>query len=110
MSCPVIPALHQPGFARHLLGALCRVVALAQMRGSGGKPIRRIITRDYQIIKTVDQAIISHSKILIGKNVQIEGELGARFDEVDFEAGDPIVMRSDFLGLDPVIGFERIVL
>lgn len=67
------------------------------------KPIRRIITRDYQIIKTVDQAIISHSKILIGKNVQIEGELGARFDEVDFNAGDPIVMRSDFLGLDPVL-------
>jgi hypothetical protein len=67
------------------------------------KPIRRIITRDYQIIKTVDQAIISHSKILIGKNVQIEGELGARFDEVDFTAGDPIVMRSDFLGLDPVL-------
>ncbi len=67
------------------------------------KPIRRIITRDYQIIKTVDQAIISHSKILIGKNVQIEGELGARFDEVDFAAGDPIVMRSDFLGLDPVL-------
>ena len=67
------------------------------------KPIRRIITRDYQIIKSVDQAIIAHSKILIGKNVQIEGELGARFDEVDFEAGDPIVMRSDFLGLDPVL-------
>ena len=67
------------------------------------KPIRRIITRDYQINKTVDQAIISHSKILIGKNVQIEGELGARFDEVDFDAGDPIVMRSDFLGLDPVL-------
>ncbi len=67
------------------------------------KPIRRIITRDYQILKTVDQAIISHSKILIGKNVQIEGELGARFDEVDFDAGDPIVMRSDFLGLDPVL-------
>lgn len=67
------------------------------------KPIRRIITRDYQIKKTVDQAIIAHSKILIGKNVQIEGELGARFDEVDFDAGDPVVMRSDFLGLDPVL-------
>ena len=70
------------------------------------KPIRRIITRDYQITKTVDQAIISHSKILIGKNVQIEGELGARFDEVDFAAGDPIVMRSDFLGLDPVLDIK----
>lgn len=70
------------------------------------KPIRRIITRDYQIIKSVDQAIISHSKILIGKNVQIEGELGARFDEVNFENGDPIVMRSDFFGLDPVLDMK----
>ena len=67
------------------------------------RPIRRTITRDYQIVKSVDQALISHSKILIGKNVQIEGELGARFEEVDFDNGDPIVMRSDFLGLDPVL-------
>ena len=67
------------------------------------KPIRRIITRDYRLQKTVDQAIISHSKILIGKNVQIEGDLGARFDEVTFNNGDPIVMRSDFMGLDPIL-------
>ncbi len=67
------------------------------------KPIRRTITRDYKIVKSVDQAIISHSKILIGKNVQIEGKLGARFDEVDFANGDPIVMRSDFFGLDPIL-------
>ncbi len=67
------------------------------------KPIRRIITRDYKMTKSVDQAIISHAKILIGKNVQIEGELGSRFDEIGFENGDPIVMRSDFFGLDPVL-------
>ncbi len=63
-------------------------------------PIRRTITRDFEVAKTVDQAIIAHSKILIGKNVLIDGDLGARFDEVDFEFGDPIVMRSDFIGLD----------
>lgn len=67
------------------------------------KPIRRTITRDYRVVKSVNQAIISHSKILIGKNVQIEGEVGARYDEVDFDNGDPVVMRSDFLGLDPVL-------
>lgn len=66
-------------------------------------PIRRTIMRDYRMTKSVKQAIISHSKILIGKNVQIEGELGARFDEVDFANGDPIVMRSDFLGLDDTL-------
>lgn len=66
-------------------------------------PIRRTIMRDYRMTKSVEQAIISHSKILIGKNVQIEGELGTRFDEVNFANGDPVVMRSDFLGLDAVL-------
>ncbi len=64
------------------------------------QPVRRTITRDYKISKSVDQAIIAHSKILIGKNVNIEGDLGTRYDEVDFNYGDPVVMRSDFYGLD----------
>lgn len=67
------------------------------------QPIRRTITRDYRLVKRVDQALIAHSKILIGKNVSIEGDMGARFDEVDFENGDPVVMRSDFHGIDPVL-------
>jgi len=70
------------------------------------QPIKRTIIRDYRLVKTVDQALIAHSKVLIGKNVSIEGDLGARFDEVDFENGDPIVMRSDFLGLDPVLDLK----
>ncbi len=65
------------------------------------QPIRRTIIRDFQITKAVDQAILAHSKILIGKNVSIEGDLGTRYDEVSFNFGDPIVMRSDFHGLDP---------
>lgn len=65
------------------------------------QPIRRTIIRDYQITKSVDQAIIANSKIMIGKNVSIEGDIGTRYDEVDFNGGDPILMRSDFYGLDP---------
>lgn len=65
------------------------------------QPIRRTITRDYRIIKRVDQAIISHARIMIGKNVSVEGDLGARFDQVEFENGDPLIVRSDFYGLDP---------
>lgn len=67
------------------------------------QPIRRTIMRDYRLVKRVDQALIAHSKVLIGKNVSVEGDLGARFDEVEFENGDPVVMRSDFHGLDPVL-------
>lgn len=65
------------------------------------QPIRRTITRDYRIIKRVDQAIIAHARIMIGKNVSVEGDLGARFDQVEFENGDPLIVRSDFYGLDP---------
>lgn len=67
------------------------------------QPIRRTITRDYRIVKRVDQAIIAHSRIMIGKNAVVEGDIGARYDQIEFENGDPVVMRSDFYGLDPVL-------
>ncbi len=67
------------------------------------QPIRRTITRDYRVVKRVDQAIIAHARIMIGKNVSVEGDLGARFDQVEFENGDPLIVRSDFYGLDPVL-------
>ena len=53
--------------------------------------------------KRVDQAIISHARIMIGKNVLVEGDLGARYEQVDFDNGDPLIVRSDFYGLDPVL-------
>jgi hypothetical protein len=67
------------------------------------QPIRRTITRDYRIVKRVDQAIIAHSRIMIGKNVSVEGDLGARFDQTQYEDADPVVMKSDFYGLDPLL-------
>lgn len=67
------------------------------------QPIRRTITRDYRLVKRVDQALISHARIMIGKNVLVEGDLGARYNQVNFEHGDPLIMRSDFYGLDPVL-------
>lgn len=67
------------------------------------QPIRRTITRDYRLVKRVDQALISHARIMIGKNVLVEGDLGARYDQVDFDHGDPLVIRSDFHGFDPVL-------
>ncbi|GJM19301.1 MAG: hypothetical protein DHS20C14_15140 [Phycisphaeraceae bacterium] len=68
--------------------------------GRNGQPIRRTIMKDYALDKTVQFAIISHSRILIGKNVSIEGDVGARYDEVTFDDGDPVITRSDFYGLD----------
>ena len=72
----------------------------------GGEPIRRTITRDFRLTKRIDHAIISNTRVLIGKNVSIEGDMGTRFDQVDFPDADPVVMRSDFEGLDPVLDLK----
>ncbi|MBX3321458.1 MAG: hypothetical protein KF757_00560 [Phycisphaeraceae bacterium] len=67
------------------------------------EPIRRTVSRDYRLVKRVNHAIISPNKIMIGKNVRVVGDLGARFDDIEFEMGDPLIIRSDFFGLDPVL-------
>ncbi len=71
--------------------------------GRNNQPIRRTISRDFEIVKRVNHAIISPSRIMIGKNVRVEGDLGISYDDIDFEMGDPLVIRSDFLGLDSIL-------
>lgn len=68
-----------------------------------GRPLTRVISQDFRILKSVSSAIVSNSRIMIGKNVHIEGDVGSRYTEVDEENGDPILMRSDFYGLDDVL-------
>ncbi len=96
------PPAYQIRYAPLAGGQYIRVISegIVYDMQRNNQPIRRTIMRDYRIAKSVDQAILAHSKILIGKNVSIEGDLGTRYDEVDFNHGDPIVMRSDFYGLD----------
>ena len=65
-----------------------------------GRAIRRVISKDFRLIKSVQNAIVSQSRILIGKNVHIDGDIGTRYEQVDVENGDPIVIRSDFMGID----------
>lgn len=68
-----------------------------------GQPITRTITQDFRMAKRVNHAIISPSRIMIGSNVMVSGDLGARFTGVTNNNGDPIVLRSDFRGLDAVL-------
>jgi hypothetical protein len=62
--------------------------------------ITRTLTMAFRINKRIEYAVISPSRIMIGKNVLIEGPLGTRYGmvdgELDSENGDPLVMRSDF--------------
>ncbi len=66
-----------------------------------GRAVRRVISKDFRLVKSVDNAIVSQSRVLIGKNVHIDGDIGTRYDQVDVDNGNPIVIRSDFLGIDP---------
>lgn len=74
--------------------------------GYDGDLTRRLVA-DYQITKKLDAAIISSTRVMIGKNVHIDGPIGSRYGELeedlDEENGHPIVLRSDFLYLDATL-------
>ncbi len=67
------------------------------------RPVTRTIQQDYRIVKRPSHAMLSPSRIMIGKNVMINGNLGARYTDVNQNNGHPITMRSDFLGLNSAL-------
>ena len=71
--------------------------------GVSGTWITRTAQQDFLMLKRIKHAILGPSKIMIGKNVQINGPIGARYDQVDETDGHPIIVRSDFYGLDSVL-------
>jgi hypothetical protein len=66
--------------------------------------ITRTIQMDFRIGKKIEFAVLSPNRIMIGKNVRIEGPLGTRYGivsgELDGVNGDPLVMVSDFYYLN----------
>jgi hypothetical protein len=67
------------------------------------RPVSRVLQQDVRITKRHNHAVVSPSRIMIGKNVQITGKLGANFTQVTENDGHPLVIRSDFLGLSPAL-------
>ncbi|MGD9790335.1 MAG: hypothetical protein AB7Q00_01235 [Phycisphaerales bacterium] len=68
-----------------------------------GRPVKRTVSQDYRMIKRVNHAIMSPNRVMIGKNVNVEGSIGSTFTDVTFNDGDPMVIRSDFYGLNAVL-------
>ncbi len=68
--------------------------------GPAGSQVFRSVTLDFQIEKKLRFALLSKSRIMIGRNVMIEGPIGSSFTETHLENGHPIQMESDFIGLD----------
>ncbi len=64
---------------------------------------RRSAQQLFILGKSPRQAVLGPSKIMIGKNVQVNGPLGARFMGVDNVEGHPLVVNSDFFGLDEIL-------
>ena len=66
--------------------------------------IARTVRADFRIDKRIEFAVISPSRIMIGKNVLVEGALGTRYGivpgELDGADADPLMMRGDFYHLD----------
>lgn len=76
----------------------CTVVA---GDGPTGSRIYRTIAKDFLIDKKIRFAILSASRIMVGRNVVIDGDLGSRFLETNLTNGHPVQLESDFVGLDP---------
>ena len=82
------------------IGATGSTYAYRATAGSQqSRPVTRTIQQDYRIVKRPAHAMLSPSRVMIGKNVLINGDLGARYDDVDQNNGHPVTMRSDFHGL-----------
>ncbi len=77
-----------------------RVVVTAQ-DGPEGRAITRSISMDFRVDKKLRFAILSRSRVMIGRNVMIEGRVGSRFMDTHLEHGHPVQMESDFRGLHP---------
>ena len=67
--------------------------------------ISRKLSMEFDLDKRIDYALVAMSRVMLGRNVIVEGPIGTRYGisggELDANFGTPFVMRSDFYGLDP---------
>ncbi len=76
-------------------------VSVTAYDGPTGNRIERTLSMDFKIDKRNRFAILSKSRVMIGKNVIIEGPIGSRFTETNLNNGHPVQIESDFRGLHP---------
>jgi hypothetical protein len=66
--------------------------------------ISRSISMEFDLDKRIDYAIVAMSRLMLGRNVLVEGPVGTRYgidaEELNTEFGSPLVMKSDFYGID----------
>ncbi|MEM9753321.1 MAG: hypothetical protein AAF916_08030 [Planctomycetota bacterium] len=68
--------------------------------GADHSRVYRSVQMDYMLTKRIPYALLSRSRIMVGRNVQIDGPIGSHFREVNLTNGHPVQTVSDFRGLD----------
>ena len=72
--------------------------------GLGNSQVTRSIQVDFKIDKKIRFAVLSKSRVMIGRNVMIDGPVGSRFMETWIVPnGHPIQMEDNFHGLDATL-------
>ena len=71
--------------------------------GTPGNRVHRSVSMDFQLVKRIEYAVLSRSRVMIGRNVLVEGRVGSTFSETDLTHGHPVQIASDFRGLDPAL-------
>ncbi len=73
------------------------------VNGGGNGLVRRSIQMDFRIEKKIKFAVLSKSRIMIGRNVMVEGPIGSRFMETNLVNGHPVQVVSDFRNIDSAL-------
>lgn len=68
--------------------------------GAEGHRVTRSVAIDYRINKRIPYAILSKNRVMIGRNVMVDGPIGSSFMDTHLEHGHPIQMESDFANLN----------
>jgi hypothetical protein len=61
--------------------------------------VERAISVDYQLAKRLKYAIMSPNRIMLGKNVHVQGSIGSSYSQLDVANGHPLISVSDFAHL-----------
>jgi hypothetical protein len=97
------PLAYQVTYAPLANGTDIRIISTGYDFGysRGGQPITRTVSQVFRLSKAVKNAIISSNRVMVGTNVMITGDIGARYSATGFNNGDPLILRSDFRGKTP---------
>lgn len=68
--------------------------------GPAADRIFRSVSMDLRMAKRIRYAVLSRSRVMIGRNVMVQGPVGSMFEEVNLTNGHPIQVLSDFRGLN----------